>query len=136
MHKRKYIELSENPGSFVSYASSLKQDAILGVPCPFSSSLTVASNVDHFEPHTGLTPPEVAFQKINGGPELSDLEEELFPELSSSSKITSNYEEQLDSIFGIGFCGGVTNSNKNSQSSYPNIGTSDVAEALLQLLQL
>ena len=89
--------------------------------------------MDQFEPHTGLTPPEVAFQEINGGPELSDLEEELFPELASSSKITSNYEEQLDSIFGICFCGGVTNSNKNSHSSYPNIGTSDVAEALLQL---
>ena len=124
-HKRKYIEASLNPESFVSHTSSLQLDAFLGVPHPLSSSKTVVSNLDHFEPPAQ---------------ELSDLDvdEVLIGKQASNTAVDT---DGLD--YSTIFCqcdGGLLSPPMdrnidiyNSQVSSSTSGTSAVAEALLQL---
>jgi len=62
--------------SFASYASSIKQNAMLQLANPLSSSMTIASSSDQmFDAPCPTFSPGDAFLKTNGE-EISDIEDE------------------------------------------------------------
>ena len=114
------------PQSFVSYASSLHQDAILDVPQPLSSSITVASNLDHFEAPVG-------FNLLHESEVVDDIQQSG----GQSSNIGVEDEVDYSAIFFKCSDGPPIDGNidiyHSQLSSSSSGGTSAVAEALLQL---